>query len=47
MTESVREAVRASDDHVYVAQPEEVAEVIVYLVSDSARLITGNILYLR
>jgi 3-oxoacyl-[acyl-carrier protein] reductase len=47
VTDSVRELVRTSDDHVHVAQPEEVAEVIVYLVSDSARLITGNILYLR
>lgn len=47
VTDSIRELVRNSDDHVHVARSEEVAEVIVYLASDSARLITGNILYLR
>ena len=47
VTDSVPEVVRNSHDHVPVAQPEEVAEVVVYLCSDSARLITGNIIYLR
>ena len=47
VTDSVREVVRNSHDHVHVAQPEEVAEVVVFLCSDSARLITGNIIYLR
>jgi 3-oxoacyl-[acyl-carrier protein] reductase len=30
-----------------VAQPEDVAEVIAFLVSDHARLITGNVIRLR
>jgi NAD(P)-dependent dehydrogenase (short-subunit alcohol dehydrogenase family) len=31
----------------HIAQPEEVAEVIAYLASDYARLITANIVQLR
>jgi NAD(P)-dependent dehydrogenase (short-subunit alcohol dehydrogenase family) len=30
-----------------VASPAEVAEVVAYLASDAARLITGNIIRLR
>jgi 3-oxoacyl-[acyl-carrier protein] reductase len=45
--QSVRDFVAASPHHVHVATPEEVAEVIVYLCSDSARLITGNVITLR
>ncbi len=47
MTEAVREAVQKSDEHLHIAQAEEVAEVIVLLASDRARLITGNVVRLR
>jgi 3-oxoacyl-[acyl-carrier protein] reductase len=47
VTPEVREAVAASTDHVHIAQPAEVADVIVYLCSDRARLITGNVIRLR
>jgi 3-oxoacyl-[acyl-carrier protein] reductase len=47
VTPAVREFVASSREHVHVATPEEVAEVIVYLASDQARLITANILQLR
>jgi len=47
ITDAVREAVAASPEHVHVAQPGEVAEVIVFLCSDQARLITGNVIRLR
>ena len=47
VTEAVREFVANSNDHVHVADPGEVAEVIAYLASDAARLITGNVLRLR
>jgi 3-oxoacyl-[acyl-carrier protein] reductase len=47
VTPAVREFVAASREHVHVARPEEVAEVIAFLASDQARLITGNLLQLR
>lgn len=38
----------AEDTHlIHIAKPEEVADVIVYLASEHARLITGNIIHLR
>jgi 3-oxoacyl-[acyl-carrier protein] reductase len=47
VTDEVREFVAGSSQHFHVAAPEEVAEVIVYLTSEDARLITGNVIYLR
>ena len=47
VTDEVREAVRASPDLVHVATPDEVAEVIDFLASDAAQLVTGNVLHLR
>ena len=47
VTDSVREAVAGSDDHVHVATPDDVAEVIDFLLSDAADLVTGNVLRLR
>ncbi|QSB16278.1 SDR family oxidoreductase [Natronosporangium hydrolyticum] len=47
VTEAVRETVAASPALVHVADPAEVAEVIAYLCSDAAKLITGNLITLR
>jgi 3-oxoacyl-[acyl-carrier protein] reductase len=47
VTDAVREAVAASPTLFNVADPPEVAEVIAYLASDAARLITANVITLR
>ncbi len=47
VTEEIRAFVEASTDHVHVAEPADVAEVIGWLCTDAARLLTGNILRLR
>lgn len=47
VTPAVEEFVANSRELFHVAQPEEVADVIAYLVSDHARLITANIIQLR
>jgi 3-oxoacyl-[acyl-carrier protein] reductase len=47
LTPQVEEFVRHSREHFRIVQPEEVAEVIAYLVSDAARLITANVIHLR
>ena len=47
ITPAVREFVAASPEHFHVADPEEVANVIAWLVSDHARLITANVIQLR
>jgi 3-oxoacyl-[acyl-carrier protein] reductase len=47
VTDEVREFVRTSPEHVRVATPEQVAEVIAFMVSDSGSLITGNVVQLR
>lgn len=47
ITEAVRAFVDASADHVHVAEPAEVAEVIGWLCTHAAHLVTGNIIRLR
>ena len=47
ITPAVVRAVQESTDLFHVASPEEVARVIVFLASDEARLITGNVIRLR
>jgi 3-oxoacyl-[acyl-carrier protein] reductase len=47
VTDAVRSFVADSPTHVHVATPAQVAEVIAYLASDAASLITGNVLTLR
>lgn len=47
VTPEVEEFVRGSRMHFHVARPEDVAEVIAFLVSDAARLITANVIHLR
>ena len=47
ITRAVEEAVAASGSMFHVASPGEVAEVIVFLVSDEARLVTANVVHLR
>jgi 3-oxoacyl-[acyl-carrier protein] reductase len=47
VTDSVRRFVAQSKDHVHVAAPDEVAEVIAWLCTDAARLLTGNVIRLR
>ncbi len=47
VTDAVRTFVAGSDELFHVARPEEVAEVIAFLCSDSARLITANVVHLR
>jgi 3-oxoacyl-[acyl-carrier protein] reductase len=47
VTDAVRDAVAASSTLFHVATPAEVADVIAYLASDAATLITGNVITLR
>jgi len=47
ITDEVRRYVESRQDLVRIAEPDDVAQVIAYLVSDDARLITGNIIHLR
>jgi 3-oxoacyl-[acyl-carrier protein] reductase len=47
VTDAVRQGVAASSTHFHVAPPKQVAEVIAYLVSDEAELITANVITLR
>jgi 3-oxoacyl-[acyl-carrier protein] reductase len=47
VTDSVREAVAATPTLIHIADPAEVAEVIAYLASDAAALITANVITLR
>ena len=47
VTEEVRRDVQESVDLINVVEPEEGANVIAYLASDHARLVTGNLVRLR
>lgn len=47
VTHAVREHVTASPALIHVASPDEVAEVIAYLASEAADLITANVITLR
>jgi 3-oxoacyl-[acyl-carrier protein] reductase len=47
VTDDVRRFVAESDDHVHVASADDVAEVIAWLCTDAARLVTGNVVRLR
>ena len=47
VTDEVSRSVAASPTQVRVAAPEQVAEVIAFLASEAARLITGNVIRLR
>ena len=43
----MRETVERRPDLIHIVEPEEVANVILYLVSDLARYITANVIHLR
>ena len=47
VTDAVREHVAASQTLIHIAAPDEVAEVIAYLASEEAALITANVITLR
>jgi 3-oxoacyl-[acyl-carrier protein] reductase len=47
VTDSVRETVASTPTLIHVAEPAQVADVIAYLASDAAALITANIITLR
>jgi 3-oxoacyl-[acyl-carrier protein] reductase len=47
VTGAVRDHVARHPELIHIAAPEEVAEVIAYLASDAAALITANTITLR
>ena len=47
VSDAVRDLVAGSRELIHIATPEEVAEVISYLASDAAALITANVITLR
>jgi len=47
ITDAVRAHVAASQSLIHIASPDEVADVIAYLASDAAGLITANVITLR
>lgn len=47
VNDAVREHVAQSAELIHIAEPDEVAQIIAYLASDYARLITANRIHLR
>ena len=47
ITEEVRDFVANDFDHLHIAEPAEVADVIGWLCSEAGRIVTGNIIRLR
>ena len=47
LTDTVRERIKQRPELIHIVGPDEVAEVIAFLCSDYARLITANIMHLR
>ena len=47
ITDDVRRQVADRPDLIHIAEPGEVADIIAFLASDEARLITGNVIHLR
>jgi 3-oxoacyl-[acyl-carrier protein] reductase len=47
ITDKVRTYVKSRPDLGRIVQPDDVARIIAYLVSDQAALITGNVIRLR
>ena len=47
VTDEVRAFVATSHEHHHVSEPAEVAEVIAWLCTEAARLVTGNTIRLR
>ncbi len=47
VTDAFRQVVSDSHDLHHIAEPDEVAEVIVWLCTDAARLVTGSLMHLR
>lgn len=47
VTDAVRRDVERRPDLIHIVDPEDVARVIAWLVSDEARLVTANVVHLR
>ena len=47
VNDGVRKHVQSRSDLIHIVKPEEVAEIIVFLCSEPARLITANVVHLR
>jgi len=47
ITDDVRRHVAGRPDLIHIAEPSEVADIIAFLASNEARLITGNVIHLR
>ena len=47
ISDDVRRYVAGRPDLIHIAEPSEVADIIAFLASNEARLITGNVIYLR